>query len=350
MNEQKITIKNRVISSQNPVFICAETGVTCNYDINISKRLIDIVAEAGADAIKFIFWFPDELLADKNMTYTYDTVYGPRTENFFTMVSKLRFSFEEWVELKAYADQKGILLFSTINTPSGIVYARKLNLDAYKISSWDFNYIDLWEELAKDGKPIIVDTGTVDNKEFQKVADIVKRCGAPLLPVHCFHTDNPKEMNMYSIPFLKEFYNTQVGFSADDTSFHRDLMAVALGATFMEKRLTLSRKLPGHHHILSLEPVEFIDYVKIIRNAQISLGVKELMPSQADLEARKKYFRSLAAAQSLSVGTFLEKHMLVAKRPGYGISPEYIDKFVGKKLARALRPNQLIEWDDIAKD
>lgn len=347
MDKQEIVIRGRVISSQQPLFICAETGVTCNYDMTISKKLIDVVAAAGADAIKFIFWFPDELLADKKTTYTYSTVFGERTENMFEMLSKLKFSFEQWKELKAYADERGVIFFATINTPSGIDYARRLNLDAYKISSWDFNYVDLWEELAKDKKTIIVDTGPVNANEFQKVVSITRRYGASILPVHCFHTEDSSEMNMHSISFLKKNFNTQVGYSADSVSSDSDFIAVALGATFIEKRLTLSSSLPGHHHVLSLEPEEFIQYVKTIRNAQKSLGVEDLIPSRSDLEARKKYFRSLVAARSLTAGTILEKEMLIAKRPGYGISPEHVQYFVGKKIKTDLLIDQPVVWSDV---
>ncbi len=79
--QSEIKIRNRIIGEGNPLFIVAECGVTCNYDVKSTKELIDVVQESGADAIKFIFWFPEEIMSDKTITYEYDTVNGRKSEN-----------------------------------------------------------------------------------------------------------------------------------------------------------------------------------------------------------------------------------------------------------------------------
>ena len=114
-----------------------------------------------------------------------------------------------------------------------------------------------------------------------------------------------------------------------------------------EKRLTLSTKLPGHHHIISMEPNEFTEYVKMIRNAQSSLGIKSLNPSDGDLQERKKAFRHLVVTSDLKKGTILSYDDLEGKRPENGLSPEYMDYFIGKELKRDLKYNDSIDWDDI---
>ena len=90
------------MGDHHPLFIMAECGVTCNYDLDLTKQLIDVVAESGADGIKFIFWFPDEIMSDKSIDYTYETTGGTKTENMYAMLSKLKFSFEQWQQVKAY--------------------------------------------------------------------------------------------------------------------------------------------------------------------------------------------------------------------------------------------------------
>ena len=346
--KDQIRIRNRVLGEDRPVFITAEIGVTCNYDIKVSKELIDVVHETGADAAKFIFWFPEEIMSDRTITYTYQTVRGTQSENMYEMLSKLRFTLDEWRDLKAYADSKDVILFATVNSPSGIEYAETIGLEAYKLSSWDFNYHTLWRRVAAIGKPMIIDTGPVGVLELAKVMDIMKDAGNDQsVLVHCIHTDNCEEMNMGAIPYMRKAFNTLTGFSSTDQDSETDIMAATLGAVFLEKRLTLSRDLPGHHHILSLEPKEFEKYVKLMRNVQAALGTEDLQPSQGDLEERRKWFRHVVANQDIPKGTKLTAEMLEGKRPEKGISPEYTDLFVGRETRRDLRCNEALSWDDV---
>jgi len=343
---KEIKIKNRIIGEDRPLFITAECGVTCNYDMKIAKELIDVVKDAGADAIKFIFWFPEEIMSDKTITYEYDTIDGRKSENMFEMLNELRFTLNEWRELKAYADQKDVILFSTVNSPGGIEYAEKLGLEAYKMSSWDFNYIPLWERIVTLGKPMIIDSGPVNTLEMAKVVQIMRDAGNDQsILVHCFHTKEPSEVNMRSIPYMRQAFDTLVGYSAADRDDRLDIMAVALGVVFLEKRLTLNRKLPGHHHILSKEPREFTDYVRMIRDMHASLGCSDLVPSPADLEARKRAFRHLVANRDIPAGTILTMDMLEGKRPENGISPEHIGFFIGRRTKRDLKHNEALTWD-----
>ncbi len=345
----QIQIGHRTISDNDPLFVIAEIGVTCNYDMAIAKELIDAAAEAQADAVKFIFWFPEEIMSDKTITYSYKTVDGSKSENMFEMLQQLRFTLEQWLEIKAYADEKNIIMFSTVNSPSGIDYAEKVGLDAFKLSSWDFNYHTLWRRIAAKGKPMLIDTGPVNTLDVAKVMHLMKDSGNDQsVLIHCIHTDNPKEINMRSIPYMKQAFNTLVGYSSSDTRDETDIMAVSLGACVIEKRLTMSRNLEGHHHVLSKEPDEFKAWVRLIRDVQLSLGVHDLRPSDNDLAERRKWFRHLVVNRDLKPGETLTVDMLEGKRPETaGISPEYIDFFIGKQIKRALKYNQAITLEDV---
>jgi len=346
---EKVNLGAKAIGRGCPLFITAECGVTCNYDLKLSKELIDVTAEAGADAIKFIFWFPEEIMSDREVDYTYQTVEGTKSENMFQMLQKLRFDLETWKELKAYADQKGVILFSTVNSPSGVSWAEELGLVAYKLSSWDFNYVSLWRRIARLGKPMIIDTGPVHLDELAAVLRLMAEEGNDqAVLVHCYHTELPAEKNLRSIPFLRRTFGVPSGFSSPDTRDEPDMAAIGLGASFLEKRLTMSRRLPGHHHILSKEPGEFIQYVKTMRELYDSLGEYALKPSPGDLKARREFFRRLVAARDLPAGTVLSEDMLAAMRPERGgISPEYLEFFLGRTLKRELKALEPISWDDV---
>ncbi len=344
----QITIRDRVIGEERPLFVMAECGVTCNYDMTITKELIDAVREAGADAIKLIFWFPDEIMSDKTVVYNYETVDGPKSENMYKMLSRLRFSFEQWQEIKIYADKKGVILFSTVNSPTGILWAEKLGLEAYKLSSWDYNDAPLWSKIAALGKPMLIDTGPVDVTDAAKVIELmIEQGNDQSVLVHCCHADTYGELNMATIPYLKETFQTVAGYSSRDRDPAPDIMAVTLGSSVLEKRLTMSRTLPGHHHVLSLEPKEFAEHVKVLRQVQDGVGVPDLIPSQADQAERKKWFRHLAARTPIKKGTVLTEEHLIGMRPENGISPEYLGYFLGKPALKEIAENEGITWDHV---
>lgn len=343
-----IKIGERTLGKDQPLFITAEVGVTCNYDLKISKELVDVVADSGADAAKFIFWFPDEIMSDKTISYDYQTVDGARSENMYEMLQDLRFTLDEWRELKAHADSRDVVLFATVNSPGGIEYAEEIGLEAYKLSSWDYNYHPLWREIARIGKPMLIDTGPVQTLEVAKVMQILKDEGNDqCMLVHCFHTGNHAEMNMRAIPYMRAAFGTPVGYSSRNQDSETDFMAIALGACYLEKRLTLSRSLPGHHHVLSMEPDEFAEYVSLARKAHAALGIEDLRPSEGDIGERRRWFRHIVATQDLPEGTVLEASMLDGRRPESGISPEYMDFFIGRPTKRALKENEALDWDDV---
>ncbi len=345
---KEFAIGGRKIGDGHPLFIIAECGITCNYDLEITKRLIDATAAAGADAVKFIFWFPDEIMCDKTVTATYQTVRGPEIVNMYERFNTLRFTLDEWKEVKAYADKKGIIVFSTVNSTSGITYAQALGLDAYKLSSWDYNDLPLWKKIAEIGKPMIIDTGPVYKEDVAKVMAIMKDAGNDeCVLLHCFHTKEYPEMNMRAIPYMRETFDALVGYSAADFDDKLDILAVGLGACMLEKRITVDHALPGHHHVLSKLPDEFAAYVKEMRDAHAALGTKSLRPSPNDLKERKKFFRHLVANKDLKTGTVLTEEMLASKRGEIDVSPEQISKFIGRELKRDLRENESILQSDV---
>ena len=344
--DKTIQIGNRTIGDGHPLFITAECGVTCNYDMKITKELVDVVKESGADAIKLLLNFPEEVMSGREDIYEYDTLDGKKSENLFDMLDELRFTLDEWREIKAYADSKGIVLFSTVSCPSAVHYASELDFELIKVSSWDYSYKWLWKTLAGLRRPVIMDTGPVNTYEIAKAVQWMNEENeTDIILVHCFHTSDPTEMNMNSIPYMKTAFNCLTGFSARDFNDELDYAAVALGSVFLEKRLTLSRSLPGHHHVLAKEPGEFIEYVKKMRDAQASLGASDVRASKGDLLERKKWFRHLVANQDIPAGTVITSEMLEGKRPEAGISPEFAEFFVGRISRKAIRYNEAVTWD-----
>jgi N,N'-diacetyllegionaminate synthase len=174
-----------------------------------------------------------------------------------------------------------------------------------------------------------------------------KSCNDQVILIHCFHTKEFGEMNMRAIPYMKKAFDSLVGYSAADRNDEMDIVAISLGAVIVEKRLTLRRDLPGHHHVLSKEPKEFKEYVKLMRNVHASLGTYDLRPSAGDLEVRQIGFRHIVANEDIRKGTKLTAEMLEGKRPEIGVSPEYMDFFIGRTVKRNLKENEALSFDDV---
>lgn len=342
-----IEVQGKRIGDGCPLFIASECGVTCNQSIELAKQLVDATADSGADAIKFIFSFPEEFMSDHDVEYEYDTVEGRKKENMLEMLT-LGISLDEWKEVKRYTEEKGLIFFASVDAPKSLEYGEACNIPIYKMSSWDFNYHWLWREVAKFKKPMFIDTGPVDFLDVAKVMKIMEEEGNDeAVLVHCFHTRNPAEMNMKAIPYMRKAFGCPVGFSAEGREDEEDIMAVSLGACVLEKRLTIRRDLPGHHHILSKEPEEFKEYVELMRKCEKMVGQEALIPSKKDMEERKKWFRRIVANKNLKAGTVLKEGDLEGKRPEDGVSPEYQGFFVGRELKRDLKENEPVSWGDV---
>ena len=342
-----IEIQGRKIGEGHPLFIVSECGVTCNHSLDTALKLVDATADAGADAIKFTYCFPEEFMSDRNVTYEYETVQGKESENMYEMLQN-RLSVEEWRKVQTRANERGIIMFASVDAETGVQYCEALSFPAYKMGSWDYNHIPLWKRVAAIGKPMLIDTGPVTLLDVAKVIQVMKDAGNDqALLVYCFHTQEYPEMNMRAMPYMRDAFNCPVGYSPEGRDDETDIMAVTLGACVLEKRLTISRDLPGHHHILSKEPDEFKAYVKTMRTVHASLGSEDLIPSEADLIEKKKWFRSLVANRDLGKGHVISEDDLIGKRPMNGVSPEHIQFFLGRELNRDLKENEAISLSDI---
>lgn len=332
--------------TQDKLFIIAEVGNQFDGKLEKALRLCDAAKEAGADAVKFIFWFPDEILADKNLMYKYDTLVGTNQEVLFDLLNRLRLTLGEWVEVKAYCDHIDIIMTATVLSPSGIDWAGEdgLCLPMIKLSSWDWNFYDLWDWAGNTQLPLIIDTAPVTLKEFDRNMKLLKdsRNGDVVL-LHCVHTKVPEQINLMSIPFMAKRYDCLVGYSAPDLADDLDMVAVGLGACVIEKRLTLDRGGGVLHDAVSKEPDEFKTYVDKMKLLKTQLGVCDWKVSDNDLLERKKWFRRIVADEDIPEGDAILRPMLEAKRGETGLSPFEMWNIVGKIAKRNIKRNDDIK-------
>ena len=326
------TLFNR--PNTNGVFVIADLGLTNGGQITRALELGDIAADLGVDAVKFQMLDSAELLGDQSVEYTYPTLLkGPITENMYEMFLKLQFTDEEWRSIKERCDKDKLGLIITSHVQSAVDRLNLLDLPVNKICTWSLNHYDMIAALAKNGKPLIIDTGTINQDDLNELSAFYKsEGGSEIIVLYDFHTNVVPEMNFLAIQALKEA-GFEVGYTPQGRRDWLDYMSIGLGATVIEKRLTIGRTIPNNGHWKAHEPSEFKEWLENIRECATSLGEKQLKPTTADTEGTKKWYKSALLKDDASAGDIIRPDMFVYKRPGTGVSSREMRKsYIGKPL------------------
>ena len=332
-------------SNENGPFVIADLGLTCGGDRQRSFELIKTAAELGVDAVKFQMLNSGELLGDQSVEYTYPTLTGGKvTENMYKMFLKLEFSDDEWMEIRKKCDQNGIGLIVTCHVESAVDRVNKLNLPVNKICTWSLSHYRMIAALAKNGKPLIIDTGTIDTHELSDLATFYKNAGGgEIIILYDFHTSDPREMNFAAIRELADS-GFKIGYTPQGRRDWLDYMAIGLGAEFVEKRLTLSRDIPENGHWKAHDPRDFEGWIKNLRECYKSLGDGKLKPTQQDIADSKKYYKSAWLKEAVKQGDLIRDEHFVYKRPGTGVSSRSIYRdYVGKAFERDYGAGEMFE-------
>lgn len=332
------------------VFIIAEAGVNHNGSIEIAKKLVDMAAECGADAIKFQTFKAEECVGAYADKAEYQMENMPVKESQLDMVRKLELPFEEFRVLQSYCEEKGILFISTPDGTESLNFLVSLGVPIIKIGSTEVSNVEYLKEIGNTGKEIILSTGMSTLGEVEQAINILKSTGNKNIKImHCT-TDYPtaeEDVNVRAMVTMREAFKVPVGLSDHTVGNEAAVVAVALGAEFVEKHITLDNKMDGPDHKASMEPMEFKSYITAIRNAEKVLGDGIKRPTAREVLIMKDVRRSIVAKIDLAKGTVIEKTMLAYKRPGSGIKPELADVVAGRILKRDIYADELITWEDL---
>lgn len=320
----------------------AEVGNQFNGDYETAIKLAQAAKDADADAVKYIFWFPDEIMAE-DREYTFDG----KTVSMMKLLNGLCLTIHEWFEVKQYCDKIGIIMLSTVNCWSAYQWVLDLGLPAIKLSSWDYNFTDLWRWCARTMLPVIADLGAVTEAELDRNVEIFnEEKNRELMFLQCFHTTDYTQMNMNNMRYVSEKYDCLTGYSAAGRDDNLDILSIGMGACVLEKRLTLDRKGGVLHDSVSKEPDEFQQYVETMRNLKQSIG-EGFRLSDNDWVERKKWFRRIVADEFIPKGANITREMLECKRGETGLEPEKIWELVGKTAKRDIKRNEDIVLEDM---
>jgi N,N'-diacetyllegionaminate synthase len=331
----------------NKTFIIAEAGVNHNGSIDIAKKMIEVAKECGADAIKFQTFKAENIISKFAPKAEYQKKTTEKNESQLEMVKKLELSFEDFVELKKYCDEIGIMFMSTPFDFESIKFLNNLGMEIFKIPSGEITNILYLERIGKLNKKIILSTGMADLGEIEDALDVLIQSGTHrenITVLHC-NTEYPtpfEDVNLLAMLTIKEAFKVNVGYSDHTPGIEVPIAAVALGASVIEKHFTLDKNLPGPDHKASLEPDELKTMITAIRNIEKALGNGIKKPSPSELKNRPIARKSIVAKKKIRKGEVFTEENITVKRPGTGITPMRWYEFIGKVAERDYEEDELI--------
>ncbi|AZT90577.1 N-acetylneuraminate synthase [Caldicellulosiruptor changbaiensis] len=334
----------------NSVFIIAEAGVNHNGSMEIAKRLIDAAKEAGANAIKFQTYKTENLVTKYAEKANYQKVNtGIGTQ--FEMLKRYELTYKQFEELKKYCDNIGIEFLSTPFDCESAKFLNELGVRLFKVSSGDLTYLPFLEYIAKFKKPIILSTGMSNLGEIEAAINIINQAGCnDITLLHCTSSYPAKveDVNLKAIITLKEAFKLPVGYSDHTEGIEVAIAAIAIGATIIEKHLTLDKKLEGPDHKASLSPNEFKFMVDCIRNVEKAMGngIKKCTKSEEEIKVKAR--RSIVAKRKLLRGEEITFEDIEFKRPAIGLQPNEVYKIIGKKVKEDIEEDEIIKIEKIS--
>ena len=344
MNKE-IKIGRHIISNDSPTYMVAEMSANHNMDFNRAKAIIKAAKESGADAIKIQTYTPDTITIDSDMP-AFRTNGIWKGETLYELYKKAYTPWEWQEELRDYANELEIDFFSSPFDLTAVDFLEGLEVPAYKVASFEINDIPFIRKIARTQKPIIISTGIAHIEDIDlalRTCKEEKNDNVILLKCISSYPAPYENMNLNVIPNMQQTFDCVCGLSDHSMGTEIPVAAVALGARVIEKHFTLSRQDGGEDSLFSMEPQEFKEMVKQIRNVEKALGKVTYELNQSQLESRI-YSRSLFVVKDIKQGEKFTEDNVKSIRPGIGMHTKYWDEILGKKARCNIEKGTPMDW------
>jgi N-acetylneuraminate synthase len=337
----------------DPVFIIAEAGVNHDGDLARALALCDAARATGADAVKFQTFRAEDLVVPGAPTAAYQKRQTGEQDQF-GMLRKLELSPEQHERIRDHCVAIGIEFFSTPFSVQAVDLLVALGVRRMKLPSGELTHKALVQHACATGLPVLLSTGMATLDEVREAlawAREVRGSLAGVTVLHCTsaYPASDEALNLRAITRMHESLGLPVGYSDHSTGIEASLAAVALGATVIEKHLTLDRTLPGPDHAASLEAEEFGAMVRGIRRISDMLGDGVKAPRPEEHDAARVARRSIVAAIDIPAGATIAPAMLACRRPATGIAPREWDRVVGRTARDAIAAGSVLQWDQLGQ-
>ncbi|MBW3661978.1 MAG: N-acetylneuraminate synthase family protein [Actinobacteria bacterium] len=334
-----------LIGEGRPCFVIAEAGVNHNGEVQLAHDLVDVAAEARADAVKFQTFDPAALSGEAAETAPYQVrTTGLRSQR--GMLESLTLPASAWAELRDHAAERGLVFLSTPFDVGSAELLLDLGVPALKVPSGELDNLPFIRSLARLDRPLLISTGMGTLDEVKAALDAAAEAPGTAL-FHCVtaYPTPAGDANLLAIRTLRQQFEVPVGWSDHTVGPVTAVASVALGAALIEKHLTLDRGMAGPDHEASEDPGSFAFFVEAVREAETALGDGVKRPRPSEEPNRIAARRSWHAARDLATGTTLADADVVALRPATGLSPSV--PVAGLTLVRDVAAGAVITAADL---
>jgi N-acetylneuraminate synthase len=284
-----VQIGNRWVGEGHPVFIIAEVGINHNGMLQYAKRLVDVAFMAGCDAVKFQKRNPERAVPPEYQNVMRETPWG--IISYLEYRRMVEFGFDEYEEINRYCKEKGIIWFASCWDEDSVDFIEQFSPPCFKIASASLTDTLLLHKIKSTGRPVILSTGMSTLEEIEAAVDLLGT--ERLLIAHSTSTYPcpPEELNLRMIQTLREKFDCPVGYSGHEVGLQTTYAAVTLGASFVERHITLDRAMWGSDQAASVEPSGMIRLVRDIRVIERALGDGQKRVYDSEMKARDKLRR-----------------------------------------------------------
>ncbi len=331
-------------------YLIAEIGVNHNGSIDLAKKLIRHAKLSNFNAVKFQTYLPDKLLLKNTPLVNYQKG-NKNIKNMYELLKKYQFSFNQFKELKNYSNKLKIEFLSTPFDVESALFLNKLKIPIFKISSTDNDNFLLLKIIKKFKKPILLSLGMIDEKDLIRTLNFLKSKKNMLCLMHCIsnYPTEVKETQFGYFEKLKKF-RYPIGWSDHTRGNIASSAAVALGATVIEKHITLDNNMIGPDHKASMSVKNLKKFTEDIHDIFTSIQTRNRIIHSKENLVKKIAKKSLYYSSNFKKGNILKSSDLNAFRPKLnGISPNQVTKIIGKKLFKNVKKNSLINFNHFKK-
>ena len=344
-----LSIAGRILGPGRKPYVIAEVSGNHNGSLDRALQIVDAIAASGADAVKLQTYTADTMTL--NLSRGEFFIEDPKSlwtgKSLYDLYNEAHTPWEWHAPIFERARHHGLAAFSTPFDRTAVDFLETLNVPCYKVASFENTDLPLIRAVAETGKPVIISTGMATISEIEEAVMTARAAGCKdLVLLKCTSTypAAPEDSNLASIPRLRELFNCEVGISDHTLGIGAALAATTLGATVIEKHVTLLRAEGGVDSAFSLEPAELAALVREAETASRSVGVVRFGPTHAELPSLR-FRRTLYITANLRRGDRLDANNFRAIRPGLGLPVKYHDLLLGKRLVRDAAQGTPLSWD-----
>lgn len=331
---KKISIEQRPIGKNCPIFIIAELSANHNGSLKTAIETIRAAKRAGADCIKIQTYTADTITIDSNIDdfQIKGTIWDGK--NLYQLYQEAYTPWEWHEEIFRIAKEEGLICFSSPFDKTAVDFLESLDVPAYKIASFEITDIPLIEYVASKGKPIILSTGIAEIEDIELALDTCRRMGnndIALLKCTSSYPAPINEANMVMVKDLADRFDVISGLSDHTMGATVPVVATCFGAKIIEKHFILDRSIGGPDASFSMNEEEFAAMVKAVREAESAIGVIDYTLTEKQAKG-KNFSRSLYVVEDIKAGEVITEKNIRSIRPGFGLHPKHYTEIIGKKI------------------